>query len=615
MKRVRWSHFFASLAIGLWMVLLAGSSFAAEEAKAPEPAKVEAPAAAAAPATAAAAPAPKLPSYFTATSDDPKKPPPWPDQTGGASGVWATPAGDAKGDIPDKLSMQDLYDRMAHNLYSINYVWALVAGFLVMFMQAGFMLVETGLCRAKNASHTAAMNLMIYPLGCLAFWVYGFAIGWGNWWNGPVGPGWYPSLGPGLSLLNEGWGLGAAVDAAGKATGAFTYGLIGLKGWFLTGAVGDTAVLVLFFFMMVFMDTTATIPTGAMAERWAWKNYCLFGLWIALPYCLYGNWVWGGGWLAQGGINWGLGHGAVDFAGSGVVHAMGGVIALAGAMVLGPRIGKFNAQGRPNAMPGHDVPMVALGTFILAFGWFGFNPGSTLAGTDLRISYVVVNTMLAGIVGALAAMVTLMLKGLKPDTTMMCNGMLAGLVAITAPCAFVDPWAAALIGLVAGWLVVVSVFFWEARGIDDPVGAISVHGVNGLWGVISVGIFATGQYGANWNGVVRDEMVKLYGSDGVRGLLYGDLSQFFMQLIDAGTVAIFGFAMAYVWFKVSDAITPIRVSKEVELEGLDGPEMGVLGYPDFQLHPSGMGITMIAGEAAASKSTERQGAKVVVEQN
>lgn len=612
MKRVRWSHFFASLAIGLWMVLLAGSSFAAEEAKAPEPAKVEAPAAA---PVAAAEPAPKLPSYFTGTSDDPKKPPAWPDPTGAASGVWATPASDAKGDVPEKLSIQDVYDRMVHNLYSINYVWALVAGFLVMFMQAGFMLVETGLCRAKNASHTAAMNLMIYPLGCLAFWVYGFAIGWGNWWNGPVPPGWYPSLGPGLSVLNEGWGWGAAVDAAGKATGAFTYGLIGLKGWFLTGAVGDTAVLVLFFFMMVFMDTTATIPTGAMAERWAWKNYCLFGLWIALPYCLYANWVWGGGWLAQGGVNWGLGHGAVDFAGSGVVHSMGGVIALAGAIVLGPRIGKFDAQGRPNAMPGHDVPMVALGTFILAFGWFGFNPGSTLAGTDLRISYVVVNTMLAGIVGALATMVTLMLKGLKPDTTMMCNGMLAGLVAITAPCAFVDPWAAAVIGLVAGWLVVEAVFFWERRGIDDPVGAISVHGVNGLWGVISVGIFATGQYGAGWNGVVRDEMVKLYGSDGVRGLLYGDVSQFFMQLIDAGTVAIFGFVMAFVWFKISDLITPIRVSKEVEIEGLDGPEMGVLGYPDFQLHPSGMGITMVGESAVASKTAERQGAKVVVEQN
>jgi Amt family ammonium transporter len=402
--------------------------------------------------------------------------------------------------------------------------------------------------------------------------------------------------------LNEGWGLGAAVDAAGKVTGAFTYGLIGLKGWFLTGAVGDTAVMVLFFFMMVFMDTTATIPTGAMAERWAWKNYCLYGLWIALPYCLYANWVWGGGWLAQGGINWGLGHGAVDFAGSGVVHSMGGIIALAGAMVLGPRIGKFNAQGRPNAMPGHHVPMVALGTFILAFGWFGFNPGSTLAGTDLRISYVVVNTMLAGIVGALAAMVTLMLKGLKPDTTMMCNGMLAGLVAITAPCAFVDPWAAAVIGVVAGWLVVVSVFFWEARGIDDPVGAISVHGVNGIWGVISVGIFATGQYGAGWNGVVREEMVKLYGSDGVRGLLYGDFSQFIMQVTNAGVVVVFGFVMAYVWFKVSDLITPIRVSKETEIEGLDGPEMGVLGYPDFQLHPSAGGLSGASASAAASSS-------------
>jgi len=596
------------------MVLFTGLSFAAEEAKAPEPPKAEAPATAPA-APAAAEPAPKLPTYFTATSDDPKKPPAWPDPTGAASGVWATPASDAKGDVPEKLSIQDVYDRMVHNLYSINYVWALVAGFLVMFMQAGFMLVETGLCRAKNASHTAAMNLMIYPLGCLAFWVYGFAIGWGNWWNGPVAPGWYPSLGPGLSVLNEGWGLGAAVDAAGKATGAFTYGLIGLKGWFLTGAVGDTAVLVLFFFMMVFMDTTATIPTGAMAERWAWKNYCLFGLWVALPYCLYGNWVWGGGWLAQGGINWGLGHGAVDFAGSGVVHSMGGVIALAGAMVLGPRIGKFDAQGRPNAMPGHDVPMVALGTFILAFGWFGFNPGSTLAGTDLRISYVVVNTMLAGIVGALATMATLMLKGLKPDTTMMCNGMLAGLVAITAPCAFVDPWAAAVIGLVAGWLVVEAVFFWERRGIDDPVGAISVHGVNGLWGVISVGIFATGQYGAGWNGVVRDEMVKLYGSDGVRGLLYGDFSQFFMQLIDAGTVAIFGFVMAYVWFKVSDVITPIRVSKEVEIEGLDGPEMGVLGYPDFQLHPSSSGASAAieVSSATASSAVAVQARKVVTD--
>ncbi len=569
----------ACIAAGLGMMLCMGVAWAqdATPATAAEPTKAEAP-----------AEVPALPAYFTATNDSQK--PAWPDATGGASGVWATPAGDGKGDVPEQLKSTDLYDRIVHNLYSINYVWVLIAGFLVMFMQAGFMLVETALCRAKNAAHTSAMNLMIYPLGCLAFWAYGFAIGWGNWWNGPVPPGWYPALGPGLSLLNEGWGLGAVVDAAGKATGAFTYGLMGLKGWFLNGAVNDTSVMVLFFFMMVFMDTTATIPTGAMAERWAWKNFCLYGLWVALPYCLYANWVWGGGWLAQAGLNWGLGHGAVDFAGSGVVHAMGGVIGLAGAMLIGPRIGKYSADGRPLAMPGHNVVLVVAGTFILAFGWFGFNPGSTLAGTDLRISFIVVNTMLAGIIASLSAMVTLMLKGFKPDPTMCCNGMLAGLVAITAPCAFVTPISAAIIGAVAGWLVVVSVFFWEKRGIDDPVGAISVHGVNGIWGVLAVGIFATGEYGAGWNGVVREEFVKQFGTDGVRGLLYGDPSQFVMQVLNAVVVLVFGFVMAYVWFKVSDKITPLRVSKDIELEGLDGPEMGLLGYPDFQLHPSGQNL-------------------------
>jgi ammonium transporter, Amt family len=527
--------------------------------------------------------APTLPAYFTATNDPAK--PSWPDPAGGASGVWAAPAGDGKGDVPSSLDIPALYDRIAHNLYSINFVWTLVAGFLVMFMQAGFMFVETGLCRAKNAAHTSAMNFMIYPLGCLAFWVYGFAIGWGNWWNGPVPPGWYPSLGPGLSVLNGGIGLGAAVDAAGNATGVYTYGLMGTKGFFLTNAVGDTGVMALFFFMMVFMDTTATIPTGAMAERWAWKNFCLYGLWVALPYCLYANWVWGGGWLAQGGINWGLGHGAVDFAGSGVVHAMGGVLALAGAMVIGPRIGKYDPSGKPRALPGHDIPMVVLGTFILAFGWFGFNPGSTLSGTDLRISFVVVNTMLASITATLATHVTLSFKGLKPDPSMLCNGMLAGLVAITAPCAFVNPIGAAIIGAIAGVIVVYAVFFFEKRGIDDVVGAISVHGVNGLWGVLSVGIFATGEYGAGWNGVVRESMVQAYGSDGVRGLLYGDPSQFVMQLINCAVVAVFGFAMGFAWFKISDMITPIRVSAETEIEGLDGPEMGAVGYPDFALHP------------------------------
>ena len=540
--------------------------------------------------------APVLPSYYSGASPDLAKPL-WPDPTGANAGYWTTPSASPGDDDPAKLTAPQLYDRIAHNLFSINIVWTLIAGFLVMFMQAGFMLVETGLCRAKNASHTSAMNFMIYPLGCLAFWVYGFALGWGNWWNGPVPPGWYASLGPGLSVLNGGVGLGAAVDAAGSPTGVYTYGLMGTKGFFLNGLVGDVSVMALFFFMMVFMDTTATIPTGAMAERWSWKNFCLYGVWVALPYCLYANWVWGGGWLAQGGINWGLGHGAVDFAGSGVVHAMGGAIALAGALVIGPRAGKY-LHGKPQALPGHDIPMVVLGTFILAFGWFGFNPGSTLSGTDLRISYVVVNTMLASITAAVAAMLTLWGKGLKPDPSMLCNGMLAGLVAITAPCAFVDPWAAGLIGAIAGVLVVYSVFFFERAGVDDVVGAISVHGVNGLWGVISVGIFATGQYGAGWNGVVRESFVQAYGSDGVRGILYGDPSQLVMQLIDAGVVAVFGFVMAFVWFKVSDLITPVRVSRATELEGLDIPEMGALAYPDHTLNIP-VGHTPKTGEVAA----------------
>jgi Amt family ammonium transporter len=519
------------------------------------------------PAETAASP---IPDYYSGA--DPKK---WPDPAGGNAGVWTTPsytegpppAGD--GD-PSKLTPANLYDRIVHNLFSINMMWTVIAGFLVMFMQAGFAMVEAGLCRAKNSAHTMAMNFMVYPLGCIAFWAYGFALGWGNWFNGPVPGGWYSPLGPGLSVLNSGISLG---DGA--------YGILGTKGFFLAG-IDDVSVMALFFFMMVFMDTTATIPTGTMAERWSWKNFCLYAIWVALPYCIFANWVWGGGWLAQAGKNWGLGHGAIDFAGSGVVHAMGGVIALAGGIVIGPRIGKY-LNGKPQAMPGHNIPMVVVGTFILAFGWFGFNPGSTLAGTDLRIATVVVNTMLASITGAISTMVFLMVQGMKPDPSMLCNGMLAGLVAITAPCAFVDSWAAALIGALAGVFVVVSVFFWDRIGVDDPVGAISVHGVNGLWGLIAVGIFANGKYGAGLNGIVREDMVTKYGSDGVRGILFGDATQLYAQLLDAAVVALFGFAMAFAWFKFSNLITPLRVSAEVEIAGLDGPEMGAHGYPDFAL--------------------------------
>ena len=458
-------------------------------------------------------------------------------------------------------------------------MWVLLCGFLVMFMQAGFAMVETGLCRSQNAAHVMAMNFMIYPLACIGFWAYGFALGWGNWANGPT---FVTYLGPGGSVLDAGIGLGPVFDDTGSATGAYSYGLIGLKGFFL-GGVEDVTVLALFFFMMVFLDTTATIPTGALAERWGWKNFCIYGLWVSLPYCIYANWVWGGGWLAQAGDNWGLGHGAVDFAGSGVVHAMGGAISLAGVLVMGPRLGKY-VNGKPAALPGHNLPMVVTGTFVLAFGWFGFNAGSTLAGTDLRISVVVVNTMLASVFGAAGALLTLAFKGMKPDPSMLCNGMLSGLVGITAGCAFVDTWAAAVIGAVAGLVVVNSVLLIEDYGLDDPVGAISVHGVNGIWGLLALGLFANGKYGAGWNGVERPEYVERFGSDGVRGLLYGDASQLAAQALSAGVVLLFGFAMAYVWFEISNRIAPLRVSPESEARGLDIPELGAQAYPDHMTH-------------------------------
>jgi Amt family ammonium transporter len=269
---------------------------------------------------------------------------------------------------------------------------------------------------------------------------------------------------------------------------------------------------------------------------------------------------------------------------------MGGIIALAGGLVIGPRLGKY-VEGKPRAIPGHNIPMVIGGTFVLAFGWFGFNGGSTLAGTDLRIATVIVNTMLASVAAAFSSMLYMMARGMKPDPSMMCNGMLAGLVAITAPCAFVDSWAAVVIGVIAGVLVVISVFFWDRIGVDDVVGAISVHGVNGIWGVLSLGIFANGKYGMGWNGVVREQYDATLDSDGiltdgVRGALYGDWSQLGAQALSAVTVVVFGFAMSWIWFKISNLITPIRVPAAVETEGLDVPEMGAHGYPDFSMVPN-----------------------------
>src|SRR5207342_2856284 len=273
-------------------------------------------------------------------------------------------------------------------------------------------------------------------------------------------------------------------------------------------------------------------------------------------YPLFANWVWGTGWLSALGANFGLGHGHVDFAGSSVVHMVGGVAALAGAIVLGPRIGKFNKDGSANPIPGHHIPMAIAGTFILAFGWFGFNPGSTLAGGDLRIAVVAVNTMLAGAAGAMTAMLYVWFRFGKPDPSMLANGMLAGLVAITAPCAFVNSVSAVIIGGIAGILVVVAVLFIERTlKIDDPVGAIAVHGVNGAWGVLSLGLFADGAYGDGWNGVPGT----------VKGLFYGAPAQFLAQCIGVLANFVWVFATFYIFFKVVDAVIGNRVAPEVEL--------------------------------------------------
>ena len=321
------------------------------------------------------------------------------------------------------------------------------------------------------------------------------------------------------------------------------------------------------------MDTAATIPTGAMAERWTFKSFVIFGFFISMiTYPLYANWVWGGGWLSQLGKNFGLGHGVLDFAGSSVVHMVGGVSALAGAIILGPRIGKFKADGTPNAIPGHHIPMAVLGTLILAFGWFGFNPGSTLAGTDLRIGVVAVNTMLASVAGSFSAMLYMWIFYGKPDISMSANGMLAGLVAITAPCAFVNTVSAVIIGLVAGILVCWAAFFIERKlKVDDPVGAIAVHGFNGAWGLIALGLFADGTYGDGLNNVPGT----------VKGLFYGGAPQFAAEIIGVVVNFVFVFVVMYLFFKVLDKVIPLRVSEEIEFEGLDASQVSVTAYPDF----------------------------------
>ena len=472
-----------------------------------------------------------------------------------ALGVLASPAGAQEAD-PGKA--------VTALTQQTNLLWIIIGAVLVVFMQAGFALVETGFCRAKHAAHVVSTNFAIFGLGFVGFFLVGYGLMFG-----------------GYSYVLPGFDFGYNEPVGGALIGSGNWTFLWQGGFALSGDAvtkgGGAAIIGFFLYMVAFMDTVATIPTGAMAERWKWKAFVGWGLFCgAIYYPIFGAWTWGGGWLAKTWDTMSLGAGYVDFAGSGVVHAVGGVAALAGALVLGPRIGKYNKDGSPNTLPGHHIPMAMLGCFILLFGWFGFNAASTLAASDVQFAVVATNTAIAGAFGAVTAMFVMMWKTGKPDPGMMVNGMLAGLVAITAPCAFTSPAYSAIIGIIAGVLVIYAAIFIEKKGVDDPVGAIAVHGVCGTFGVLAVGIFANGSYGGAWN-----------GSDvtAVEGVVKGEFSQLGAQALGVLVIWTVIFGIAFAFFKIQNAVMKggIRSEEADELLGMDLPEMGALAYPEFQL--------------------------------
>ena len=490
------------------------------------------------------------------------------DASGTATGsisdyLTATGAPAGTTDVPvSQVGVNQLANEAGHLRVSVNFTWLLLTGFLVLFMQVGFALLVTGLTRAKNAGHMMIMNLTSFAVALLAYYAVGFAFQFGG--VAPVAN--LGGLGPLSGLVPHG-----------------NAGLIGTHGFFLQSGGGyDVGVLAMFLFQVVFMETAGYIIIGAIAERITFAAFLLAEVAMgAIIYPIYGNWVWGGGFLAKLGSSHGWGHGAVDFAGSGVVHATGGWTALALAILLGARLGKFNEDKTPNAFPGHNLGYVVVGTLVLVFGWMGFNPGSTFGATDLRIAVVAVNTLLAGCAGTVTAMAWTNAKWGKPDISMTCNGMLAGLVAITAPCAFVAPWAAVVIGIVAGLVVCYGVWFFDhVAHVDDPCGAISVHGLCGAWGVLAVGLFSDGTYGDGWNGVTGP----------VKGLIYGDGGQLVAQI--AHVVVGFAWAFGVTWliFSFAKRFVKLRVDADVELEGLDRGEFGSVCYPDFVLSPTDRGV-------------------------
>ena len=482
--------------------------------------------------------------------------------------VLVTPAFAQDGNPPTTEQVDDI-------ALGVNMLWMLLGGFLVFFMQAGFALVETGFTRNKNVVHTMMMNMMVFCIGAVGYWLTGFAFQFGG-----VNAA-YPEVSTVGAIAGE-WAHSPITlgDWSGLLATPLLrfgqFGLLGGSGFALAGVEANAGILAFFLFQMVFMDTAATIPTGSMAERLKFSGFVVMGLWVSMfIYPLVAGWIWGGGWLQNLGRIAGLGNGAVDFAGSGPVHMIGGCVGLAGAIVLGPRIGKFNKDGSANSIPGHNITIGVLGTIILFFGWFGFNPGSSLGflGGFRNLAVIAaINTLLAGAAGGVSAMTYMWLFGptKKPDAGMSVNGILAGLVAITAPCAFVAPWAAVVIGTIAGVLVIWASTALEKLKIDDPVGAVPVHMVNGAWGVLAVGIFANGNPDtAAWNGM----------ESAVTGLIYGGTTQIVAQLAEVVSIFVVVVGLSWVFFKAMYALKLMRVSREDELAGLDLPEMGSLAYP------------------------------------
>jgi Amt family ammonium transporter len=466
-------------------------------------------------------------------------------------------------------------DAIANQKIAMDTIWTMLAAFLVFFMNLGFALVESGFCRAKNTVNILFKNFVVFGISSLAFLVLGFGLMFGD----------------GNVLV----GLKGLFFAAGAdnspAMGDAYKGVYHALNW--TGV----PLWAKFFFQLVFAGTAATIVSGAVAERIKFKAFLIFTLFmVGVIYPVGGHLIWGGGWLASNGF--------LDFAGSTVVHSIGGWAALAGILMLGPRIGKYGPGGKVNAIPGHSMTSAAIGVFVLWFGWFGFNPGSTMAADGASIAHVATTTNVAAAAATVSSMIMAWILFGKPDFGMTLNGCLAGLVAITAPCAFVSVPSSLIIGIIAGVLVVLAVLFFDKVRVDDPVGATAVHLANGVFGTIALGLFA-------------DPAVCPAAAVAKKGLLLGGgMAQLGPQLMGVGLIAVTVFALSLVfWFVTKLLSNGLRVSQEEEMEGLDFHEHGNSAYPDFSVRTLPTGSAPLVSTAPVTAPAGIRSTEVSYEKN